>query len=415
MNFIEKRIFIERSEMEIINTYKPCQDLKTIKKKLTDIVKNTFADKWYQLKENTKEALKKFCLLGNKRGLVFIDPKKLANEFGLSLATLNIYLKKLIQSNMIIKLYRRSTKHNGKGAPVYLFVNHPYFLMWADMLGLQVDNSKITPSGSSIPNEALIAEIKADLKAENAEIPCGSKDKETFLAPNSLELKENYNNYNKLNDSLNINDSKKDTSKKSSFTKFIKYVPKVLQHFGVFFGDNLKNMCDRVNRVAKKLNITCKNQIHEAANIIFNQLKVNIKNGKSYAPDELCAYTYSTARAHFTKDDNNVNQVSEGDNDVNQVPAITDHNAVQFSEGDNKGNQDTSANNISYNEHKFIYGKHDNQVNHAAKKRAIREEIVPEWLNKDANTITPKQTPVVSEERKKAIWDQLNKLSMGSI
>jgi hypothetical protein len=46
-----------------------------------------------------------------------------------------------------------------------------------------------------------------------------------------------------------------------------------------------------------------------------------------------------------------------------------------------------------------------------------RTEMVPDWLHKKEVPAKPKQkvtTPTISEERKAAIWEQLNKLNTGN-
>ena len=48
-------------------------------------------------------------------------------------------------------------------------------------------------------------------------------------------------------------------------------------------------------------------------------------------------------------------------------------------------------------------------------QKAIREEMIPNWLSKnvDQESEPKKETPFVSKERKKAIWEQVQKLSNG--
>ena len=50
-------------------------------------------------------------------------------------------------------------------------------------------------------------------------------------------------------------------------------------------------------------------------------------------------------------------------------------------------------------------------------KKAIRTEMVPDWLHKEDVPSKPKEevhAQIISDERKKAIWEQVDKLSAGN-
>ena len=83
-------------------------------------------------------------------------------------------MKELVELGEVVKVYRRARKCNGRGNPVYLFVNHPYFKYWVNLLGLDMTN------------------FQTDCETENGENPSGSKDKEdkkiaTYLVPQKQE------------------------------------------------------------------------------------------------------------------------------------------------------------------------------------------------------------------------------------
>ena len=74
---------------------------------------------------------------------------------------------------------------------------------------------------------------------------------------------------------------------------------------------------------------------------------------------------------------------------------------------------------LARNEHRkyqtWVEGNKNNPKDR--RRKAIRTEMVPEWMNKKEITTTQQEkteeTLAISEERKRAIWEQVNKLNAG--
>jgi hypothetical protein len=162
------------------------------KKRLLKLIQESFGDKYYRLKEGTKQAIDMMCWFSAKRGFVFAGDDYLGDRYDISDRTVRNVAKELRKMGRIVTVYRKSTKHNGRGGPIHLFVDHPYFKYWTSFLDL---------------------DFQADFQAENAEIPCESKDQE----------QKNNSNYNLTNNSF-INKKRK---KNSSFLNH-QYVPSVV-------------------------------------------------------------------------------------------------------------------------------------------------------------------------------------------
>lgn len=74
---------------------------------------------------------------------------------------------------------------------------------------------------------------------------------------------------------------------------------------------------------------------------------------------------------------------------------------------------------LARNEHRKYQGwvESNKKSTQGGRKKAIRTEMVPEWLNKEEGKSSQKsqdeKSPVISEERKRAIWEQVKKLKTG--
>jgi hypothetical protein len=162
------------------------------KKRLMKLVQESYGDKYYRLKEGTKQAIDMMCWFSAKRGFVFAGDDYLGDRHDISDRTVRNVAKELRKMGRIVTVYRKSTKHNGRGCPIHLFIDHPYFTYWTSFLDLN---------------------FQADFQAENAEISCESKDKG----------QKNVSNFNLTNNSF-INKRRKESH---SFLDH-QYVPSVV-------------------------------------------------------------------------------------------------------------------------------------------------------------------------------------------
>lgn len=171
-------VFVESHQFSQMLSYKPFAETKTEKKKvkysLLDSIQQSIGDKWYRLKEGTRQAFDMVCFFSTELGFFYASDEYLAKRNGISDRTIQYRLKELVELGEVIKVYRRARKCNGRGNPVYLFVNHPYFQYWVNLLGLDMTN------------------FQTDCETENGENPSGSKDEEgkkiaTCLVPKKQE------------------------------------------------------------------------------------------------------------------------------------------------------------------------------------------------------------------------------------
>lgn len=162
--------------------YEPCteneQQQKMMKRQLIKSVIDAYGDTYYRLKEGTRQAIDMMCWLSAERGFVFAGDDYLGDRYDISDRTVRNVAKILRKAGVILTVYRSSTKHNGRGCPIHLFVVHPYFNHWTSLLNL---------------------DFQADFQAEKAETPCESKDEQPKnVSTNDLSLKSINKNIRKV-------------------------------------------------------------------------------------------------------------------------------------------------------------------------------------------------------------------------
>ncbi|TCN16908.1 transcriptional regulator [Mesobacillus foraminis] len=154
------------------------QQKKAIKRQLIKSVIDAYGDTYYRLKEGTRQAIDMMCWLSAERGFVFAGDDYLGDRYDISDRTVRNVAKILRKAGVILTVYRSSTKHNGRGCPIHLFVVHPYFNHWTSLLNL---------------------DFQADFQAEKAETPCESKDEQPKnVSTNDLSLKSINKNIRKV-------------------------------------------------------------------------------------------------------------------------------------------------------------------------------------------------------------------------
>lgn len=125
-------------------SYKPYTENQSQSKKvkftLLDDIKNFFSDKWFRLKNGTRSALDMMAFLSTERGFVYASQLYLGERYGVSDRTIRRIVRELEEAGLIYTVYRRHSKGNSKGKPVYLFTQHPYFEYWANLLNLNIQD-----------------------------------------------------------------------------------------------------------------------------------------------------------------------------------------------------------------------------------------------------------------------------------
>lgn len=190
--------FVETDQFHQMISYHPYvttgKEKKKVKYSLLDRIQEVLGDKWNRFKEGTRQAFDMICFLGTELGFFYAGDEYLAERHDISDRTIRNRLKELEELGQVIKVHRRTKHCNGRGKPIYLFVNHPYFQYWVELLGINLE------------------EFQTDFQTENAENLCESKDqgRKNFLTY-SLPKKQESNSNNKIiqyvvnrvNDSIN--------------------------------------------------------------------------------------------------------------------------------------------------------------------------------------------------------------------
>jgi DNA-binding Lrp family transcriptional regulator len=192
--------FVETNQFKQMISYSPYVTISTEKKKvkhsLLDRIQEVLGNKWNRLKEGTRQAFDMICFFSTELGFFYASDEYLAERHDISGRTVRNRLKELEELGQVIKVHRRTTRCNGRGKPIYLFVNHPYFAYWVELLGINLEN------------------FQTDFQTENTETSCESKEKEaeifsTYSLPKKQESNINIGNpkivqfvVNRVNDSI---------------------------------------------------------------------------------------------------------------------------------------------------------------------------------------------------------------------
>ncbi|MGG0487004.1 transcriptional regulator [Priestia aryabhattai] len=147
---------------------------QSMKRELLKEIINLYGEKFYRLHDGTRKALDRLCWFAAEKGFCFPGSTYLGRTYEKSKGTIDRHLKELRKQGQIVTVYRRCPRNNGKGNPVHLFVNHPYFNHWVKYLQLNLE-----------------ANVETDVKTENDQIAWESKSKETKNQPTyNLSLKD---------------------------------------------------------------------------------------------------------------------------------------------------------------------------------------------------------------------------------
>lgn len=253
---------------------------KSLKYSLLTAIEGVFGDKWFNLKESTRQAIDYICFLSIERGFVYASPDHIASKYGISRSTVYEALKLMREEDILFKANRCSRKQNGLGCAVHFFTIHPYFAHINGYLNL-----------------GWKAKEKADWKAEIPELPTPTRDLSVSETPTlslpSLELK---------NKDLHTNVIA-DANPKLS-TKIVKYVPKEIndESYARLFDFRLRFIWVKITQAWK----TIKNdtldrdfQIDIGKRIIkriYQIWKEKIHNNSDMSLDEMCAFAYKATR-----------------------------------------------------------------------------------------------------------------------
>ena len=188
--------FVETNQFKQMISYNPyvttSKDKKKVKYSLLDRIQEVLGDKWNRFKEGTRQSFDMICFLSAELGFFYAGDEYLAERHDISDRTVRNRLKELEELGQVIKVHRRAKRCNGRGRPIYLFVTHPYFHYWVELLGIKLEN----------------------FQTENQETSWGSKEEEvkkisTYSLPSLKQESNNINDnkivqyvVNRINDSI---------------------------------------------------------------------------------------------------------------------------------------------------------------------------------------------------------------------
>jgi len=219
-------VFVETNQFNQMISFNPYVTTKQAKRKvkysLLDQIKESIGDKWERLKEGTRQAFDMVCFFSAELGFFYASDDYLAERHNISDRTVRTRLNELVELGQAVKVHRRSKKCNGRGKPIYLFVNHPYFNYWVELLGLNM------------------ADFHSDFHTENSETPSESKDEQHKKVPTySLPKKQESNIYKSDNKIVQyvvnrVNDSIKQGTKITYLSSYIDRVMSSLERQAIY-------------------------------------------------------------------------------------------------------------------------------------------------------------------------------------
>lgn len=282
---MRKHTIIEHHQFKQILQYRPAvtseEDRNTIKMTMLRSIIHAIGEKWARMKDETKSALEYLCFLSIERGFVYAGSKHVSERYDIDSSTVRRYIAFLEKKGVIKRLWRSSTKHNGRGKAVIFLTAHPYFEKYYYFFFLHEQAHAQTHAQAEI--------VENDRNIETSD---EQKESVPYITPDF--------NYKKGNNHLNVNHS----SNKGTFVKFVsKEVNRIVAH--IFDAETLKKAWDRVTLAFKKAvkvfgNVFSNDDRKKVAIATFVSLKHYFmqRRGKMLA-DEICALAYSIAHKQF--------------------------------------------------------------------------------------------------------------------
>ena len=280
---MRKHTIIEHHQFKQILQYRPAvtdeTDRNNLKMTMLRSIIHSIGEKWARMKDETKSALEYLCFLSIERGFVFAGSHHVGERYDIDSRTVRRYILLLEQKGVIRRIWRSSTRQNGRGKAVIFFTIHPYYTKyWKELFFSHHDDQ---------------AHVQAE-NVENARIIEGSdtqNDALPYISPENNNINNNH---------LNVNHS----DNKPTFVKFVsKEVNRLV--CGLFNAETLKQAWNRVTLAFRKAvqtfgNIITNDDRKKVAIATFVSLKQYFmrKKGHMHA-DEICALAYSIASKQF--------------------------------------------------------------------------------------------------------------------
>ncbi|MGG4105173.1 hypothetical protein AAXB25_14750 [Paenibacillus lautus] len=248
---------------------------KTLKYTLLETIEGVFGDKWFNLKESTRQAIDYICFLSIERGFLYASPDHIAQKHGIARSTVYDALKLLRDEGLLYKANRSSKRQNGLGCAVHFFTIHPYF----DHINVYL-------------NLGWKAHEKADRKSEIAETPSVTRADSVSETPTlslpSLDLEKR---------DLHIN------VPQPAENQIVKYVPKEINAlYAGTFNFRLRFIWQKITQAWKTIRHASldRSYLLEVGTRIIKRIyqiwKDKQHRSSEMTVDEMCAFAYKATR-----------------------------------------------------------------------------------------------------------------------
>lgn len=146
---MRKNTIIEHDTFKQIVQYNPAVTgtaaRNHLKMEMLNSIINAIGEKWNRMKHETKSALEYLCFLSIERGFVYAGSQHVSERHDIDSSTVRRYLSFLEKGGCIGRLWRSSSKHNGRGQAVIFFTVHPYYQKyWQEMFFISYDSQPNT-------------------------------------------------------------------------------------------------------------------------------------------------------------------------------------------------------------------------------------------------------------------------------
>ncbi|MBW7649815.1 hypothetical protein [Anoxybacillus sp. ST4] len=280
---MRKHTIIEHHQFKQILQYHPAvtleEDRNSLKMKMLRSIISAIGEKWARMKQETKSALEYLCFLSIERGFVYAGSYHVGERYDIDSSTVRRYIAFLEQKGVIKRLWRSSSKQNGRGKAVIFFTSHPYYTKYWQTLFFSHLDEQAHAQTESVENDRKIE----GSDAQNDALP--------YISPD-----QNTNNNNHLNVSHSDN--------KPTFVKFVsKEVNRIVN--GLFNAETLKQAWNRITLAFRKAikefrDIITNDDRKRIAIVTFVSLKQYFMKAKGQLQtDEICALAYSIASKQF--------------------------------------------------------------------------------------------------------------------
>lgn len=129
-----------------------------LKMELLNSIITAIGEKWFRMKSETRSALEYLCFLSIERGFVYAGSQHVSERHDIDSSTVRRYILHLEKQGVIKRLWRSSTKHNGRGQAVIFFTEHPYYEKYWQSMFFSTNNAQADAQSENCQNASQINE-----------------------------------------------------------------------------------------------------------------------------------------------------------------------------------------------------------------------------------------------------------------